>query len=374
MMLRTAARTAETADFEPVDGSASGAVAPMIPVGPLPEGHPRVAARKIGVMVINLGTPDSTGFWDVRRYLDEFLSDPRVVDLPRYIWQPILKGIILNTRPQKTRKAYAKVWRKDTDESPLRHFTRMQAERLQERLDPEAERVRVDYAMRYGNPSIEFVMERLKSDGCDRILTFALYPQYSATTTATAYDTVFRALRAMRWQPAVRTIGAYHDDPAYIQALADATRAQVATLDFEPEVLVCSFHGLPKVSMERGDPYHCHCQKTGRLLREALGYGEDQFQVTFQSRFGTQEWLQPYTDETIEKLAADGVRKLAVLTPGFVSDCVETLEEIALEARETFTEAGGTHFAQLPCLNYGDEGMSVIETIARRELSGWWTG
>ncbi|MGF1456973.1 MAG: ferrochelatase [Alphaproteobacteria bacterium] len=368
MTVRTA-RTAETVVY----GEEYGSAANTVSVGPLPKGHPRVAPRKIGVMVINLGTPDSTGFWDVRRYLDEFLSDPRVVDLPRILWQPILKGIILNTRPQKTRKAYEKIWRKDTDESPLRYFTRVQAERLQERLDPDAAAVRVDYAMRYGNPSIEFVLERLKADGCDRILTFALYPQYSATTSATAYDAVFRAMRAMRWQPAIRTVGAHHDDPIYIDALATQTRAQLAALDFEPEVVMCSFHGLPKVNLERGDPYHCHCQKTGRLLREALGLAPERFVVTFQSRFGTQEWLQPYTDKTLEELGAKGIKKIAVLTPGFVSDCVETLEEIALEARETFMEAGGTHFAALPCLNESDEGMAMIETVARRELSGWLT-
>ncbi len=342
------------------------------PTGPLPAGHPKVAARRVGIMLINLGTPDSTGFWDVRRYLNEFLSDQRVVEVPKIIWQPILKGIILTTRPQKTRQAYAKIWREDTDESPLRYYTRLQADRLQETLDPEGASVHVDWAMRYGNPSIASVMEKMKDQGCDRILAFALYPQYSATTTATAYDTAFRALTSMRWQPAVRTVPAYHDDPAYIDALASSVRAQLGGLDFEPEVILCSFHGLPQACLDKGDPYHCHCQKTGRLLREALGLPAERFRVTFQSRFGVQEWLQPYTDVTLEEMAKEGVKKVAVLTPGFVADCIETLEEIAIEAREGFLEAGGTHFAALPCLNDSDAGLQVIETIARRELGGWW--
>ncbi len=339
---------------------------------PKPTDHPTVSFGRVGVMLINLGTPESTGFWDVRRYLDEFLSDRRVIEAPAIIWQPILKGLILTLRPGKTAEAYKKVWRADTNESPLRYFTRVQAETLQERLDPEGETVKVAWAMRYGKPGIPAVLEELRAAGCDRILSFALYPQYSATTTATAYDATFRALGKMRWQPAIRSVGAYHDDPAYIEGLAAGVRDHLSRLDFEPEVILCSYHGLPADSLPKGDPYHCQCYKTTRLLREALGLPEDRLRLTFQSRFGPKEWLQPYTDVTLQEMAKAGIKRVAVLNPGFAADCLETLEEIGMEARELFQEFGGTHFAAIPCLNDTGPGMDVIEAVARRELSGWW--
>jgi len=334
--------------------------------------HPTVRLGRIGVLLVNLGTPDSTSVPDIRRYLAEFLSDRRVIEVNPVLWKLILHGVILRIRPPKTAEAYRAIWMTETDESPLRFHTRATAEALQARLDPTAETVRVDWAMRYGNPAIRDRMQALQDEGCDRILVLPLYPQYAASTTATVVDAVGRHLAAVRWQPAVRTVPAFHDDPAYIEAVAAGVRAHLATLDWEPEVILASFHGLPKRYLTLGDPYHCHCAKTARLLRERLGMDEDRLRLTFQSRFGREEWLRPYTDQTIETLARSGVKKMAVVMPGFVADCVETLEEIAMQARETFEHAGGTHFAAIPCLNSGADAITLYETLVHRELAGWW--
>jgi protoporphyrin/coproporphyrin ferrochelatase len=339
-------------------------------LGPLPAGHPAVKIGKVGVMLVNLGTPDGTEYAPMRRYLKEFLSDKRVIEWSRLYWYPILYGIVLNTRPKKSGKAYAEIWNKERNESPLRTFTRSQGEKLAHAMKDHPQ-VIVDWAMRYGNPSMESVMTRLREQGCEKILCFPLYPQYAAATTASVNDKFFEALMKTRYMPAVRTVPQYHDEPIYIEALAQSIEKHLATLTFEPEIIVASYHGIPKSYFEQGDPYHCHCMKTTRLLRERLGWSKEKLITTFQSRFGPQEWLQPYTDKTIEKLAKDGVKSIAVFNPGFVSDCLETLEEIAGEAGEIFHHAGGTNFSHIPCLNDSQEGMDVIEHMVRRELQGW---
>ncbi|GLQ77115.1 ferrochelatase [Mesorhizobium huakuii] len=339
-------------------------------LGPLPAGHPPVKTGKVGVMLINLGTPDGTDFKPMWRYLREFLSDPRVIELNKAIWYPILYGLVLTMRPKKSGANYARIWNQEKNESPLRTYTRAQGEKLAEALRDLPDVV-VDWAMRYGNPSTASVAERLVAQGCDRILSFPLYPQYSATTTATANDQLFRALMKMRAAPAIRSVPPYYDEPVYIEALARSIEQNLATLDFEPEVVIASYHGIPRPYFEKGDPYHCHCLKTTRLLRDRLGWDEKKLITTFQSRFGAQEWLQPYTDKTVEKLAKDGVKSIAIVNPGFSVDCIETLDEIGREAAETFHHAGGKNFAHIPCLNDSAEGMAVIEAMVRRELSGW---
>jgi ferrochelatase len=336
----------------------------------LPKDHPKVAFGKVGILLVNLGTPDGHDKRNMRRYLEEFLTDKRVIEWPKAIWYPILYGIVLNTRPKKSGEAYASIWNKELDESPLRTFTRAQSDKLALALGAHRD-VHVDWAMRYGNPSIESRLLALKEQGCERIVIFPLYPQYSAATTATVNDKAFEALMKMRWMPAIRTVPPYHDDPVYIDALARSIEKHLATLDFEPEKVIASYHGIPKSYFEKGDPYHCHCMKTTRLLRERLGWGPDRLITTFQSRFGPEEWLQPYTDKTVEQLAKDGVKNIAVFNPGFVADCLETLEEIAGEAGELFHEAGGKNFTHIPCLNDSPEGMAVIEAIIRREAAGW---
>ena len=339
-------------------------------VGPLPADHPPVKIQKIGVLLVNLGTPDGTDYASMRRYLKEFLTDKRVIEWPKALWYPILFGIVLNTRPGKVGKAYEQIWNKDLDESYLRTYTRSQAEKLGAALTGHPEIV-TDWAMRYGNPSIDSRMTALRDAGCDRILIFPLYPQYSAATTATVNDKAFESLMATRFMPAVRTVPAYHDEPVYIEALARSIEAHFATLDFVPEKVIASYHGIPQSYFKRGDPYHCHCQKTSRLLEQRLGWEKGRMLTCFQSRFGPEEWLQPYTDKTIEKLAKEGVKSLAVFNPGFVSDCLETLEEIAGEGGEIFHENGGKNFTHIPCLNDSDDGMAVIEALVRRELQGW---
>ncbi|WP_349361428.1 ferrochelatase [Stappia sp.] len=337
----------------------------------LPADHPKVKAGKIGVLLVNLGTPDGTDFRNMRKYLKQFLTDKRVIEWPKALWYPILFGIVLNTRPTKSGKAYEEIWNKELDESPLRTITRSQAAKLAEAIADDDGPVVVDWAMRYGNPSIPSRLEYLRDQGCERLLVFPLYPQYSASTTATVNDVVFQELTKLRWQPALRTVPPYHDDPVYIDALATSIETSLAGLDFEPELVVASYHGIPQSYFKKGDPYHCHCHKTTRLLRERLGWPEDKLKITFQSRFGPEEWLQPYTDKTVESLAESGVKRLAIVNPGFVADCLETLEEIAGEAGEIFEEHGGEHFAHIPCLNDSEPGMDVIRTIVERELSGW---
>ena len=328
-----------------------------------PAGHPEILPPKIGVLLINLGTPDAPEPGAVRRYLREFLSDPRVVEIPPLIWQPILRGIILNTRPKKSAHAYQQVWMEEG--SPLAVYSARQAKALQGAFGPE---VIVDHAMRYGNPAIAARLDALEAAGCTRILVAPLYPQYCAATTATAVDEVFRHLEQKRWQPAVRSLPPYYDDPAYLAALAESLRASLAALAFEPEVLVASFHGMPQRTLELGDPYHCHCQKTARLLSEALGRP---LEVAFQSRFGRAKWLEPATDKVLAGLPGQGVRKVAIFAPGFAADCLETLEELAMRGRDTFLAAGGTDFAYLPCLNDGAAGMTMLRTLIARELEGW---
>ena len=324
---------------------------------------------KIGVLLLNLGTPDGTDYWSVRRYLGEFLSDPRVIETPKLIWWPILNLFILSTRPQKSAHAYAQIWDKQHNDSPLRVITREQAETLAQRLA--GEDIMVDFAMRYGNPSTQAALEKMEAAGCRRILLVPLYPQYSATTTATANDKAFDALREMRWQPAVRTAPAYFDDPNYVAALGDSIREGVAALDFEPDVVLTSYHGLPQSYVDRGDPYEKHCYETTRLVRDYLGWSEDKLRVTFQSRFGPTQWLTPATDRTLEALPGQGSKKVAVLAPAFHVDCIETLEEIAISGRESFLAAGGEKFAYIPCLNASPASMDMIEALVRRELSGW---
>jgi ferrochelatase len=329
----------------------------------LPINHPPVATPKIGVLLVNLGTPDAPTKSAVKRYLKQFLSDRRVVEIPQIIWQPILRGIILNTRPQKSAQAYAKVW---TDKgSPLAFFTAGQAAALQARMGESAD---VRYAMRYGNPSVADQLAAMKKAGCNRILIAPMYPQYSGATTGTVLDEAYATLTAMRWHPAIRTLPAYHDDTAYIDALKTSIEASLAGLDFKPDAIVISFHGMPERTLQLGDPYHCHCQKTARLLSEAMGR---ELIVSFQSRFGRAKWLEPATDDTLMRLARDGTKKVAIFAPGFSVDCLETLEELAMQGHEQFEEAGGTHYAYMPCLNDGDVGMDMVERIIRRELAGW---
>ena len=329
----------------------------------LPIDHPPVATPKVGVLLVNLGTPDAPTTSAVKRYLKQFLSDQRVVEIPPLLWQPILRGIILNTRPQKSAKAYAKVWTEKG--SPLAFFTAGQAEALQARMEGIAD---VRYAMRYGNPSVGDQLAAMKSAGCNRILIAPLYPQYSGATTGTVLDEAYATLTAMRWHPAIRTLPAYHDDARYIGALKTSIEASLAKLDFVPDALVISFHGMPERTLHLGDPYHCHCQKTARLLSEAMGRA---LVVSFQSRFGRAKWLEPATDDTLMRLAREGTKKVAIFAPGFSVDCLETLEELAMQGHEQFEEAGGTHYAYLPCLNDSDIGMDMLEQIIGQELAGW---
>ena len=334
----------------------------------MPSDHPSVE-RRIGVLIVNLGTPDATDYWSMRRYLKEFLSDRRVIETSRLIWWPVLNLIILSTRPGRKGHDYDTIWNKELNEGPLKTITRAQAEDLARRLDDR--RLVIDWGMRYGNPSIESRLKALQEQGCDRILLVPLYPQYAAATTATVCDKAFEALAKMRWQPTLRVAPPWHDESAYIKAVADSIRSHLATLSFEPEVILASFHGVPFAYLLKGDPYHCQCAKTARLLREELGLPADRFILTFQSRFGPAKWLQPYTDETVKALAQKGVKKLAIVTPGFTADCLETIEEIGIENRDIFRQNGGVDFARIECLNDGPGGMDVIEAVVRRELMGW---
>lgn len=336
----------------------------------LPPGHAHVRSGRTGVLLANLGTPDAPDTASVRRYLAEFLSDRRVVELPPFAWQPILRGIILNTRPRKSAAAYRKVW--TGEGSPLAVITRKQAEGLQQRL---GEAVMVDWAMRYGRPSIPERLQAMAAAGCERILFAPLYPQYSGATTGTAVDKAADALKGMRWQPALRILPPYHDHPAYLDALETDLLRQLAELDFVPEVLLLSFHGMPLRTLELGDPYHCHCRKTARLLEARLVQHEAwsglRVVTGFQSRFGRARWLEPAADAVLVAEAQAGMRRMAVAMPGFAADCLETLEEIAMEGQRSFIEAGGERFAALACLNHGDAGMAMLEALVRQELAGW---
>jgi ferrochelatase len=329
-----------------------------------------ITPGKVGVLLVNLGTPDATDYWSMRRYLNEFLSDRRVIETNRALWWFVLNFIILTRRPQAKGRDYDKIWNKERDEGPLRTITRAQAEKLAAHYANEA-RVTIDWAMRYGNPPIAARLDALVSAGCECILVVPLYPQYAAATTATVADKVFDALNRMRRQPALRIAARYYDDPVYIEALAASMEADLAQLPWKPEVILASYHGIPEEYAEKGDPYPAQCAETTRLLRERLKLDEQQLRMTFQSRFGRAEWLKPYTDKTVEALAQSGVKSLAVVTPGFAADCLETLEEIAGENAEIFHRHGGANFRAIPCLNDSDGGMAVIRSVVRRELQGW---
>ena len=328
-----------------------------------PTDHPQTPQPRVGVLLINLGTPDAPHARAVRRYLAEFLSDPRVIEIPAIAWKPILHGIILRTRPNRSAEAYSQVW--TNEGSPLAVIARKQAHALREQLGAG---VQVEYAMRYGSPGIADAIDRMIGDGCTRILAAPLYPQYCAATTATANDAVFANLATMRLQPALRTLPPYYDDPLYIEALRANLERQLAALDFEPERLLLSFHGMPQRTLELGDPYHCHCQKTARLLAQAMGRDVD---VAFQSRFGRAKWLEPATEPVLAAYPENGVKRIAIAAPGFSADCLETLEELGIRGRETFRHAGGEHFALLDCLNDSPEGMTMLQQLVTRELAGW---
>jgi protoporphyrin/coproporphyrin ferrochelatase len=337
----------------------------------LPPDHPPVAAGRIGVLIVNLGTPEATDYWSMRRYLKEFLSDRRVIEENRIKWWLILNLIILTVRPGPKGHDYDSIWNRERNESPLKTITRAQSDKLSAALAAVNPRIVVDWAMRYGKPAIRSGLEALQARGCERILIIPLYPQYAAATTATVCDKAFDTLKTMRWQPAIRVAPAYYDDPVYIDALAASITAELKKLTFTPEIILASFHGMPQDYLVKGDPYHCQCAKTARLLRARLGLDESRFVLTFQSQFGTAEWLKPYTIDTVRELAQRGVKNLAVVMPGFVADCLETLEEIAVENAGVFRDHGGENFAAIPCLNDSEGGMAVIRHVVLRELAGW---
>lgn len=334
--------------------------------------HPAVKPAKIGVLLANLGTPDATDYWSMRRYLNEFLSDRRVIDYPAWKWQPLLQLIILTKRPFSSGEAYRGIWNTELDESPLLTITRQQTEKLRAALEPlYGAEVVVDFCMRYGNPSTPSRIQALKDAGCDKIVFFPLYPQYAAPTTATANDQAFRALMKMNWQPALRTVPAYFENPLYIEALAESVEEAYGALATRPDVLVVSYHGVPKRYLMEGDPYHCQCQKTTRLLRERLGWGDADIVTTFQSKFGPEEWVGPATVDYVAEIAGKGQKNIAVIAPAFSSDCVETLEEINEEIKESFEEAGGEDFTYIPCLNDRDAHIEMMVDVVRSELRGW---
>jgi ferrochelatase len=348
-----------------------GSAAPEAPARP--QDHPPIEAGRIGVLLVNLGTPSATDYWSMRRYLKEFLTDRRVIEMSPLLWRPILELFILTTRPSRKGRDYDAIWNREADESPLMTTTRSQAARLAASIGGQAlgDRLKIDWAMRYGAPSIDSRIRHLQAEGCDRLLLVPLYPQYAAATTATVCDKAFETLAQLRWQPSLRVARAWHDDPVYIECLATSVRQQLAALAFEPDMVLASFHGMPRAALLKGDPYHCQCQKTGRLLQERLGLPHERFMLVFQSRFGREEWLRPYADEVIRSLPGKGIKRLCVITPGFVADCLETIEEIGVENARYFMQGGGERFVRVDCLNDGALGMKVIETVVRRELKGW---
>ncbi len=326
--------------------------------------HPQVKFGKTGVLIINLGTPDSTSWWDIRKYLKEFLSDRRVIEVNPIIWQIILNLFILTFRPSKTAYAYKKIWRKDTNESPLLFFTRNQAIKLNDKIG--SEKVIVDFAMRYGNPSIKTRLNKLKEKGCEHMIILPLYPQYAAATSATVCDEVYRCLMSMRWQPSLQIIPHYESEPRYIDALIRSIEKKIGEIKWKPDLIISSYHGIPKSYFDKGDPYQCYCQKTTRLMNERFNNVE--IKTTFQSRFGPQEWLKPYTDKTLENLPKSGIKNLLVICPGFASDCVETLEEINIAGRESFIKNGGENFDLIPCLNDSSEHIDLFQYLIKKYI------
>ncbi|MBT2131789.1 ferrochelatase [Aliiroseovarius lamellibrachiae] len=337
-----------------------------------PTDHPQVKPRKVGILFANLGTPDGYDYWSMRRYLSEFLSDKRVIDYPAWKWQPILQAIILTKRPRSSGEAYKSIWNEAEGESPLMTITKQQIAKLNAVLTEEyGDQVMVDFCMRYGNPSTKSKVAEMVSNGCDRVLFFPLYPQYAGATSGTANDEFFRALMNEKWQPAARTIEPYFDDPAYVDALAQSVEQGYAKLDKRPDLLVVSYHGMPIRYLTEGDPYHCQCQKGTRLLRERLGWDEAEIKTSFQSVFGPEEWLKPYTVEEVARLAKAGKKNIAVIAPAFSADCIETLEEIQEEIQEAFIHAGGESFTYIPCLNDDDAHIQALVGVAKRNLGGW---
>ena len=326
--------------------------------------HPQVKFGKNGILLVNLGTPDSTSWWDIRKYLKEFLSDRRVIEVNPFLWQIILNLVILNLRPSKTAMAYKEIWMKETNESPLRYYTKQQTLKLKQKLDNK--NIIVDYAMRYGNPSIKSKLDSLKSQGCENIILFPLYPQYAAATTATVCDEVYRCLMKMRWQPTLQVIPHYESNEDYINSLVKSIKKKITEISWKPDLIVASYHGIPQKYFDKGDPYHCYCQKTSRLIKEK--FLDIPIETTFQSRFGPEKWLQPYTDKTLEKLPSEGKKNILMICPGFSSDCVETLEEIGIQGKETFLNNGGINFDVISCLNDNEDHIQMMENIVKNYI------
>ena len=324
--------------------------------------HPDVKFGKTGLLLVNLGTPNSTNWFDIRKYLKEFLSDKRVIEINPFLWKIILNLFILNFRPSKTAKAYKEIWMKKENMSPLRYYTIMQTKKLSEKM--KEKNLIIDFAMRYGSPSIKSKMKSLQELGCENIIILPLYPQYAAATTATVCDEVYRTLMNMRWQPSLQIIPHYESEPLYIEALKNSLEKKISKLNWKPDIIIASYHGIPKKYFDKGDPYHCYCQKTTRLLTEQ--FKQVPIQTTFQSRFGPQEWLQPYTDKTLEKLPGEGKKNVLVICPGFSSDCVETLEEISMQGKESFVKSGGSNFDVVPCLNDNDDHINLLQHLVKR--------
>ena len=326
--------------------------------------HPQVNFGKTGVLIINLGTPDSTSWLDIRKYLKEFLSDRRVIEVNPILWQIILNIFILNLRPSKTAKAYKEIWMKDINKSPLLYYTELQAKKLNQKIG--SEKILVDFAMRYGNPSIKSKLNLLKEKGCENIIILPLYPQYAAATTATVCDEVYRSLMKMRWQPSLQIIPHYESEPLYVDALVRSIKKKISEINWKPDLIIASYHGIPQKYFDKGDPYQCYCQKTTRLMNEK--FQEISIETTFQSRFGPDKWLTPYTDKTLENLPIEGKKNILMICPGFSSDCVETLEEINIQARETFINCGGERFEFIPCLNDNPDHIYLLESLVKKYL------